>query len=111
MNFLHQEPRKVVSFAVFKSRLLRRISHGVCGLLDFIPGLFRLSVTFYNFIHFFEEANSLYICRGYSVLRPFTMFLRRHFFLLVWPHIRCIAKSLSVKTGTKSTLKGQMHNP
>lgn len=55
MNFLHQEPRKVVSFAVFKSRLLIRISQGVCGLLDFIPGLFRLSVTFYNFIHFLKK--------------------------------------------------------
>lgn len=55
MNFLHQEPRKVVSFAVFKSRLLIRISQGVCRLLDFIPGLFRLSVTFYNFIHFLKK--------------------------------------------------------
>lgn len=54
----------------------------------FIPDLFRLSVTFYNFIHFLKKSNSLYICLGYSVLRPFTMFLRRHFFFSfsVVPH-------------------------
>lgn len=77
----------------------------------FIPDLFRLSVTFYNFIHFLKKQTVYTFVLGTQFLGHSPCSSGDIFFLSVWPHTGCISKSLSVKTGTKSTLKGQMHNP